>query len=236
MFRRHNAHWVLRAIVALWLALAMPARVAADTLVVDGQFNDWAGQPNVTDPQGDGQTSNTDVVAFYWGTDPDESYLYWMMQRATPSNPNVRVYFAVYVDTDNNGQIDPNDRLVLVEYDPQQDSSNVTVAVSSGAGQPISQSSGDWGESIQEGATRCEWRVSFADLGIAAHQTISMYGGAAQNANLNNLDRVPNSGSITWTPISILDYPWLIVIVVVAIGVIWYMRGRFVWRRSSSGQ
>jgi len=231
MFRRK-----LPLIIMTGMALlAMPTLVAAATLVVDGQFSDWAGQPHIDDPPGDGQTPNTDAIALYWGTNPGESYIYWMMQRAAPPNPNVRIYFFVYVDADNNGSQDPNDRLVRVEYDPQSSSSQVVVTVFSGAGQQISQSSGDWGESIQEGSSRCEWRVSFADLGIDAHQTISMYAGAGQNANPNNMDRVPNDGSITWTPIPILGYPWLIGIVVVAIGVIWYVRGRFVWRRSSPG-
>jgi hypothetical protein len=233
MFKRKLPLIVMMAV----LSLATPTLVAAATLVVDGQFNDWAGQPNVTDPQGDGPNPNSDMTALYWGTNPNENYIYWMAQRAPMSSGNPKVYFFVFVDANNNGvYTDAADRMVQVMYDPQQNSSNVVVTVFDGTGQQISQISGDWGESVQEGGTRCEWRVSFADLGIDAHQTISMYAGASPNSDSSNIDRVPDSGSITWTPIPILDYPWLIVIIAVAIGAIWYARGRFVWRRSSSGQ
>jgi hypothetical protein len=160
-----------------------------------------------------------------------------MMQRAPLSSGNPKVYFFVFLDTDNNGTYtDAADRMVKVMYDPQQNSSNVVVTVFSGTGQQISQSSGDWGESAQEGGTRCEWRVSFTDLGIDARQTISMYAGASSNDDPSRIDRVPDNGSITWTPIPILGYPWLIILFIAVVGVIWYVRGRFVWRRSSSGQ
>ena len=232
-----KSKWATLVAVIVLLTLATPAIVAAATLVVDGQFNDWAGQPHVDDPAGDGPNPNSDVVALYWGTNPGESYIYWMMQRAATSSGNPKVYFFVFLDANNNGAYtDAVDRLAQVMYDPQQSSSNVVVTVFNGAGQQISQSSGDWGESVQEGGARCEWRVSFADLGIDAHQTISMYAGASPNGDPSNIDRAPDSGSITWTPIPILDYPWLIILVAIVIGAIWYARGRFVWRRSPSGQ
>jgi hypothetical protein len=232
-----KSKWATLIAAIVLLLLATPAIVTAATLVVDGQFNDWADQPHVDDPVGDGPNPNSDITSFYWGTNPSEDYIYWMAQRAVTSSGNPRAYFFVFLDANNNGTYtDAADRMVQAVYDPQQNSSNVVVTVFSGGGQQISQSSGDWGESVQGGGARCEWRVSFADLGIDARQTISMYAGASPNDQPGNVDRVPDSGSITWTPIPILDYTWLIILVAVVIGVIWYVRGRFVWRRSPSGQ
>ena len=224
--------WGVSIAIAALMLLSLPSPVAAATLTVDGQFDDWAGQPNVTDPTGDGPTPNSDLTAFYWGTNPGESNVYFMFERA-PANG--RVFFGVIVDTNNDGDFnDAVDRLVVVLYQPRRNGSRVTVWVFDRRGWQISTYGGDWGESRAEGGRRAEIVVSFADLGIDAHQTISMIALSGQQRTLPRVDRAPDTGTITWTPISILGWPWLGAMVAATIGVVWYRRGRYVWRRSSS--
>jgi hypothetical protein len=43
------------------------------------------------------------------------------------------------------------------------------------------------------------------------------------------IDRVPDSGDIQWSPVSIFGYPLLITLMVVAIICIWYFAGRKHW-------
>ncbi len=199
---------------------------------MDGQFADWVGQPNISDPTGDGPTPNSDLTAFYWGTNPGESNVYFMFERAPANGP---VFFGVLLDTNNDGDFnDPDDRLVLVRYQPRRNNSRVTVWVFDRSGQLIDTYGGDWGESRNEGGRRAEIVVSFADLGIDAHQTISMIALAGQRRTLPRFDRAPDTGTITWTPIPALGWPWLGVTAAAFIGTTWYRRGRFMWRRSSS--
>ena len=226
--------WMYRLIIAGFLVLTMTVSVSAATLVVDGQFGDWAGQPNVEDPN-DGGNPNVDILTFYWGTNPGDDHIYWMMEREGSPSGNPKVYYFVNLDTNNNGSYtDAQDRLVQVLYDPSRNSSNVTVTVFDGTGGQISQSSGDWGESIDEGGSRVEWRVSFIDLGIDAHQTLNMTAGAGQNPGQSSGDQVPDNGDITWTPIPVLGWPWLTAIVIVVIVTAWHTRGRLKWRQMSS--
>ena len=222
--------WVIAGL--LFVALTMP--VLAATLVIDGQFGDWAGQPNVQDDN-DGGNPNVDILTFYWGTNPGDDHIYWMMEREGVSSGNPKVYYFVSLDTNNNDSFtDAQDRLVQVLYDPSRNASEVTVTIFDGTGGQISQSSGDWGESTNEGGSRVEWRASFVDLGIDAHQTLNMTAAAGQNPGQSDGDQVPDNGDITWTPIPVLGWPWLVAIVVAVIATAWYTRGRFKWRQTSS--
>ncbi len=215
--------------LALVIALLLPGIVLAITL--DGSFDDWAGQPNIPDPEGDGPTNNSDLTAFYWATQPGVSVIYFMFERVSANGP---VYFTVLVDANNNGSYnDQVDRWVFAYYSPSPDASEVSVQVRTPAGTVVNSYSGDWGESRREGARRAEIMVTFADLGIDVGQTISMVAGTAQNNNLPNVDLAPDSGSITWSPIPVLGWPLLGVLVAAFIAVTWYRRGRLVWARSS---
>ena len=224
-------HFTIQLTV-LFIALLAP-RMLLTGLVIDGYFDDWNGQMNVTDPSGDGPTPNTDVLTFYWGTnlatDPGDEYVYWMMERDSIVSGNPRAYYYVFLDTNNNGSnSDEVDRKIQVFYDPQRASSEVTITVMTGTGAVISTYSGDWGDSVDEGGTRCEWRVSLADLGMDAHQSVSMSAGASTNSGDSNIDTLPNPGEapITLTPIPVLGWFWLAILIV---GV-----GLFTWRRYGS--
>jgi len=231
--KRLEHGWIV-ALAALW-ALAFPIAVGAAPLTIDGAFDDWEGQPYIDDAAGDGPTPNTDIVGFYWGTNANDDHLYWMIERRRTTSGNLRVYFWVHVDANNNGDYaDAADRVVRVFYDPAKNSSEVIVTVFGGTGAQIAEYGGDWGESRKEGQSRAEWRVSFEHLGIDAHQTINMYAGASSNANATHIDRAPDDGDITWTPIPILGWPALAAVVIGTAVVAWFTQGRKRWRGSPS--
>jgi hypothetical protein len=218
---------------ALLLALAafLVFHGIALAITLDGNFDDWAGQPHITDPRGDGASNNSDLLAFYWATQPGSSVIYFMFERDSANGP---VYFTVLVDTNNNGSYqDDVDRWVFAYYSPNNNDSDVRVQVRTPGGTVINSYSGDWGESRAEGGSRAEIMVTFADLGIDVGQTISMAAGTAQSNNLPNVDLAPDSGSITWSPIPVLGWPLLGLLVAAFIILTWYRRGRFVWARSS---
>jgi hypothetical protein len=231
MNRTNSRDRYIRALfVALILALALPTVVLAEGPMIDGQFADWEGYGFVTDPTGDGPTPNTDLTSLVWASLPNLDYIAFLIVRAQPTSGNPKVFYNVYVDGNNNGNIGESvDRRILIEYDPRQNDSVVTVTIFTGSGSQVSQRSGDWGQSASEGGQMCEFLVSFADLGIHGHQTISMYITAGANAGGGNVDRLPNGGSITWTPIPTLGWALTAILLAGGVGVVWYTRGRRVW-------
>ena len=228
----------------LFLVTVFPALTALSVLhmqsaglVVDGLFNDWSGQLNISDPAGDSATPNTDILTLYWGsnlsTDPSDQNLYWMIDRQLTASGNPRVYYYVFLDINQNGSSsDEVDRKIQVFYDPQRTTSVVTVTVMEGDGTFISEKSGNWGDSIDQGGARCEWSVSLADLGIDAYHPFEMRAGAGSNINDTSLDLTPNEGltPIPWTPIPILGWFWLVVLMIGFIAFTWYRYGRKVWQ------
>lgn len=244
---------VLLALLILLAPLlgAAPARAATAGIVLDGQFNDWAGKMHLSDPGNDVTDPGGDITDFYWANNPGEATNYWMIQRQPSNN---WVCYIVYCDTNNNGQFhDHVDRMVVVMYYPQNNTSRVKVTVRYGdTGQAISRTNNkDWGESTQEGGKRVEFSASFADLGIGVGQTIRMYAVSYTllhllKQSIQNIDqifddndkdeesgiqppapvdRVPDSGNIQWSPVPILGY-WGLGAVVVGVGAFWYIRDR----------
>jgi uncharacterized membrane protein len=197
---------LLLAALALLGFTAQPA-LAAGPIVVDGQFSDWDGQAYLDDPIGDAHIPSTDIARFYWATNPGDGTAYFMFQRAQEHEPR-GVLYLLWVDTDNNGQYgEPQDRLVLVLYHAQNGDSVVLVTVLTGTGQAIRTYGGDWGDSREEGGTRCEFGVSFDDLGITAGQAIRMFLQSAPGGQGNLIsDRAPDAGDVQWSPVDALGY------------------------------
>ena len=221
--------WTGALLLACLLMVLLPGVAAAISL--DGSFDDWAGQPNIPDPVGDGPTNNTDLTAFYWTLGAGQDVIYFMFERVGANGP---VYFAVNIDCNNNGSFgDAEDRRVVAHYHPKNDAGPVSVSVLTGQGAPVGGSGGDWGETKGEGGSRAELMVSLQDLGIDTHQVISMVALAAQNSGLGNADLGPDGGTITWTPIPIAGWLALGLAIVAIIGIVWYRKGRFVWRPTS---
>ncbi len=221
---------LIGTLLALTLILVLPAGVWAEGPVMDGQFADWSGYGSITDPAGDGPTPNTDITLISWASVVGWDRIAFMIVRTPPNSNNPRVFYNVYIDANNNGNAgDGDDRRIAVLYDPQQTTSQVIVTVFSGSGGQISQRSGDWGQSVAEGGAQVEFVVSFADLGVFSHQTISMYISAGATETGGNLDRAPDSGTITWAPIPALGWPLLMVLFLGAVVLVWRTRGRRAW-------
>lgn len=221
---RHTLQYVGIALVCCLLLLWTKPVFAAGTIVLDGQFADWDGHAHVDDPQGDANATGTDLAAFYFATNPDDETAYFMAERYRGgSNP---VTYRLRVDTDDDGSYDDvSDRVIEVNYKPNQRDSRVSVTVYDGAGGWIADVADrvDWGESKSEGGRLVEWGVAFADLGIAPFQTISMQLDTASGAGGGS--RSDTSSEVQWSPAHALGVPLLIGLLLV--GSVW-----FAFRRS----
>ena len=188
------------------LAAAMPLNTAVaqtQLIVLDGQFADWLGQPNVGDPQGDSQTDHTDIAAFYFSNNPNQAMLYFMAQRWDVGSESM--VLQLRIDTNNNGFYNEGlDRLIVINYNPNP-YGNTDVDLYDGSGAYLSQIAADdfWGEPDKGGSV--EWGISFADLGIMAHQTIRMQLSSFQGNKLS--DGVPE---VQWSPANALGWYLLV--------------------------
>jgi hypothetical protein len=82
----------------------------------------------------------------------------------------------------------------------------------------ISSINGDWGESEAEGGQRVELQVSWDDLGITRGDVIRMY----VESNWN--DRVPDSGDIQLSSVTVLGY-WILGILLMGSALtFWYIK------------
>lgn len=203
---------------------------ACGPIVTDSNFTDWTGCTNITDASGDA-AANGDIVAFYWANNPNVNSNFYMIERVTP-NPQTAVTYRIYIDINNNGNYaEAVDRQVEVAYTPRTSNSRVDITIKNGLGSTVAtHNNNDWGASKNEGAAKVELEATWADLGIGGPgTTIRQY-----VISVTEGDRAPDSGDIQWSPVPILGYPLLAALVLVATLVIWYYRGRFIWRTTSS--
>lgn len=207
--------------LALLMAFTAVSVVKAQSggIVLDGEFSDWGGQASVADPQGDAQNSHTDLQTFFFATNPDQEYLYFMAERWESSSASIVLSLAI--DTNNDGiYTDSSDRRVEVSYNPPN--GFVSVDLYEGSGGFLSQIAVDqiWGE--RKKGRRVEWGVSFADLGILPHQTLRLQLFSMQGGNISD-----GVSEIQWSPADALG--WLLV--PLALGGIGYLYFR---RRSAA--
>ncbi len=210
---------------------ASPASTA--NIAIDGVFSDWVGYPNLGDPLGDADKAWGDLAAFYWANNGRAEVNYWMIERYPVGDEKEdneedgdgrqpkKVKYTIYIDTDNNGIFtEEEDRRVMVDYKPRNNSSDVRVRVKRGSGgMTVSSTKGDWGESGAEGGQRVEFQVSWDDLGITRGDVIRMY------AESNRNDRIPDSGDIQWSSATVLGY-WILGILLTGSALtFWYIRG-----------
>ncbi len=212
---------LLGSVLLLLASLGNPNTVRAQTsgiIVLDSLFDDWIGQPCISDPVGD-QTygANTDLTNFCFATNPNEDVAYFMAERRSGTN---RLRLLLVMDTNRDGYLTDVDRIVRIDYLPQSNGSDVSAIVYDGDGNGLwLVTYGDTGESIQEGGRKVEWGLPFYTLGIQAGQTVDMYLSSVQTFVF--FDAISDSTDIvTWTPADALG-PVLLGVLVLA-GVLWF--------------
>ena len=112
LFRRVKPVVTVMALLALFLLLFFPwIAVAAERIEMDGNFDEWAVQVYVADPQGDimnvsDQTQEAgDTKRLYWGTnsDDDDSNLYFSVIRYQTADNEHKMTGKEFFDIDNDG-------------------------------------------------------------------------------------------------------------------------------------
>lgn len=199
-------------LVLMALALIVSPVMAAGTIVLDGQFGDWAGMPNITDPSGDASAPQNDLTAFYFATNPGEEKAYFMAERGLASNDDLVLRLAI--DTDNDGNYnEPNDRVIRIDYRMVPPKSKVEVTLYDGTGRQIKTiaKNQDWGENRP--GRRVEWGVSFADLGIVPNQTLRMI-----LTSLNGSNPDDSTSETQWSPADALGWPLIVLLVLAGSG------------------
>ena len=99
------------------LLIASPARAQTGAIVLDGQFDDWLGQPSIPDVQGDAKNNHSDLANFYFTSDPTQDYIYFMAERWNSGAQELEL--RLYIDANNNGDYSETvDRIISVSYNP----------------------------------------------------------------------------------------------------------------------
>jgi len=207
---------MLLALSMAWL-FVLPVRAQSGAIVLDGQFDDWLGQPSIPDVQGDAQTDHSDLAAFYFTNNPDQDYLYFMAERWNPGSEGMEL--RLYIDSNNNGiYSEAVDRMIELTYHPNQ-GGRTYVDLYDGGGIYLSQVADQmlWGEPGK--GKRVEWGISFTELGIAPFQTISMQLVSHQGTQLSD-----SVAEVQWSPANALGY-WLLALATAGgLGWVYYRR------------
>jgi hypothetical protein len=197
---------------------APDARAAGD-IVLNGEFDDWDGQPGISDPQGDATRPFDDLLGFYFTTNSDDPTAYFMAERVSSNSP---LNLVLRIDTNDDGVYNaPGDRYITVSYNPQGNRSTVEVMVYDGTGGFISLVTGgsDWGESSNGGGSRLEWGVPFADLGTSAGQAVRMVLESHQGSAIAD-----STAEVQWSPANALG--WALIAVLLVGSAAWLARQR----------
>jgi len=189
-----------------------PVASQSNAITLDGQFEDWLGQPNVPDGQGDAKTNHSDLSAFFFTNNPDQDMLFFMAERWDLGSEGMDL--RLFLDTNNNGAItEPGDRIVAILYHPNQ-GGRTYVDLFDGAGGFLKQIAyqANWGEVGKGG--KVEWGVTFTDLGIVPNQTIRM-----QLISYNGTQASDTVAEVQWSPANALG--WYLLVFSGLIGLIW---------------
>ncbi len=179
------------------------AHAQSAAIVLDGQFDDWLGQPNVPDGQGDARNNHSDLSAFYFANNPEQDYLFFMAERWDLGSEGLEL--RLFIDTNNNGSMtEPADRIVEVRYHPNQ-GGRTYVDLYDGTGGFIKQVAYqmNWGQPGKAG--KVEWGVTFSDLGIAPYQTIRM-----QLVSYHGTQVSDTVAEVQWSPANALGWYLLV--------------------------
>lgn len=215
--------------------------------------------PDITPLPNDPTGWGGDIIKLSWANNPNDNTCYWMIERVhSQRNVAYIVYFDADNDGNFDEHVD-RAVVVYYDPKNHNSKVSVEVRYADNWHLISSSENNDWGESNDEGGGKVEFAASFADLGFATGQTIRMYavsyallldmsksmatdesidknGEDTVELNLDDkdslfhpTDRVPDKGDIQWSPVPVLGYPLLIVVVVGGVLLIWYFKGRHMW-------
>ena len=207
MIRNHTqrictAILLILGIVPIFLACPQIVR-AAVLIVLDGVFNDWAGQACFSDPAGDAASPTTDLVSYCFATNPNDPIAYFMVERK-PSNMSVEIWLRVDVNNDGSYQ-SSQDRAIRIQYKPQGNHDSTTIDLFNGTNQFLKNLPNvGWGESNQDGGAKIEIGILFTDLGISVGQPLRLFFQSTQGAEPSD-----NTLEAQWSPADGLGLPIL---------------------------
>jgi hypothetical protein len=191
------------------------AHAQSAAIVLDGQFDDWLGQPNVPDGQGDARNNHSDLSAFYFANNPEQDYLFFMAERWDLGSEGLEL--RLFIDTNNNGSMtEPADRIVEVRYHPNQ-GGRTYVDLYDGTGGFIKQVAYqmNWGQPGKAG--KVEWGVTFSDLGIAPYQTIRM-----QLVSYHGTQVSDTVAEVQWSPANALGWYLLLFLGIIGVAFLYH--------------
>ena len=219
MKKKSESNFLLAIFLAGWLIFISftPAQAQSAATVLDGQFDDWLGQPNVPDDQGDAQTNHSDLSAFYFANNPDQDYLYFMAERWDLGSEGLEM--RLFIDTNNNGLVtESSDRIMEVRYHPNQGGRTyVDLYDATGAFLKQVAYQMNWGEPGK--ASKVEWGVTVSDLGIAPYQTSRM-----QLVSYNGTQVSDTVAEVQWSPADALGWYLLIFLGIIGLGWLYHRR------------
>ncbi len=199
---------------------------------IDGAFSDWDGKANTTDTDDAfGSDDYLDLATLCYANTENVSRQFWAVERyiAGFTGSYATAYYRITVDTNDNGTFTETvDRDVRITHDPNASSS---VSLFDGAGTPLT--CADCvvgGETAGAGGLRVEVGVGLSDLDISSVPHTIRFFADSRTAGASVVDRVPDTGDIQWSAVSVLGWALTIGLLVAAVGAIWYFRGRHVWK------
>ena len=218
------------------------APLAAGVITIDGSFSDWNGQAFISDPHDDEDKGpENDLHELYWANNLNEEINYHMIKRHTEdgdpfdgdNGQDKKGNYILFVDGNNDGDFSgPADRLIEIKYEPKKNGRvRVKVRRADNTGVISNSDWNNWGETEGEGGLRMECAVSWDDRGISLGDVIRMYvvsyEGGVGSPKIK--DRLPDSGDVQWSPVSIFGPILLGIITGFGILVVWWFRGRRLW-------
>ncbi len=183
-----------------------------------------------------------DTRRLYWGTNKDDENLYFSIIRypsLTKQDQKHKITGKIFFDTNDNGDYgEAMDKIGFFRYDPGSGMVAVKVfRVDDQNNSPAWHNIGKWGEKAagQEEGLQFEFFFPFEELGIIPNQSIRFYATTSFIANDNpkqddewvldpgfddaelykhDFDLIPDEGDILYSPVPVLGYPLLGVVLI----------------------
>lgn len=226
---------------------------AVDRIVVDGEFADWEGYPNLADQVGDATKARGDLSLFQWANNRDVEVNFWMIERHVNSpHPNYDEEDEEDEDDDNAWRSWADEHgfsadthghqvkyTIYIDMDndgdfSETDDRRVMVDYLPSIGDSSVQvrvKAGHGGHTIFFDSG--DWGESIAEGGRRVElevpfEHLGLTGGQVIRMYVESEwdDRLPDSGDIQWSPASVLGYAVLAILLGASAIVFWRIRTR----------